>query len=630
MGTTAKSLDDILAALDVLALLVEEVYQPFVGENISLHYREEELADLVFWIDERLEKSFIQVQNIIHERRLGSLQASAATTSLPPRSWGSYRFADQWRDVVRQGVVPRWKDGFPWQDTPPPNHGSARRALNALIKNIRKGPDEDRYLVLDIDLLGHLDGIFCSPFGAVPKGDKPLSEDARVIHDLSFPVHGSVNEFTVPETEIAVHYDGARAIAARIEEVETHCPGLARRMSGDVSGAFRHIPLHDDHCGHFSGTIPELGVLIVDLCCPFGWRNSPAAYAIAGGAINHLYSTSKPLWPLQPAHGTREFDGKVWCDDHNCVEPAVGTRLEEAATELRAAMVAVLGPSACNEDKFTAWVTRGSALGLDWDLQRRTVSMPQAKIEKARQRVCDLQHPAPFFQRLADAQRRTPHVGCFPLAESALDDLRWFRAILSASHFNSIPLARFTRSQPPSVEVLMDASDVGLCALLLARREYIQVRLDAEERAAIHEQKHGGAFTFGINIRELMSAAFAAITWGHLWTASDDGADVHVRLRIDNTSAVAWSNKRAARDNPYAQMLLRLIALLEVRHGFCLSAEHIPGSENVMADAGSRSWESRAKAAAFTKLCVGWSQVTVPPSSRKLSQVWARCSAREL
>lgn len=134
--------------------------------------------------------------------------------------WGSYRFADQWRDVVRQGVVPRWKDGLPSQDTPPPNHGSARRTLNALIKNIRKGQYGDRYL--DIDLLGHLDGIFCSPFGAVPKGDKPLSEVARVIHDLSFPVHGSVKEFTVPETEISAHYDGARAIAARIEEVETH------------------------------------------------------------------------------------------------------------------------------------------------------------------------------------------------------------------------------------------------------------------------------------------------------------------------------------------------------------------------------------------------------------------------
>eukprot|EP00644_Phytophthora_capsici_P011551 jgi/Phyca11/555822/estExt2_Genewise1Plus.C_PHYCAscaffold_790014 len=45
-----------------------------------------------------------------------------------------------------------------------------------------------------------------------------------------------------------------------------------------------------------------------------------------------------------------------------------------------------------------------------------------------------------------------------------------------------------------------------------------------------------------------------------------------------------------------------------------------------MADAGSRVWVSQEKARTFTNLCVGWTQVIVPPSSRKLSQVWERCS----
>lgn len=119
----AKSLDDILAALDVLALLVEEVYQPFVGGVIKaarkfflLHktFRcttgEEELADLVFWIDERLEKvrtcvvlgstarcstiqdefnvaheSFVQVQYIIHERLWISAGFSGNNESVTPR-----------------------------------------------------------------------------------------------------------------------------------------------------------------------------------------------------------------------------------------------------------------------------------------------------------------------------------------------------------------------------------------------------------------------------------------------------------------------------------------------------------------------------------------------------------------
>jgi hypothetical protein len=509
------------------------------------------------------------------------------------------------------------------------------------------------YLILDIDLIDHLDGIFCSPFGAVPKGDKPLSEDARVIHDLSFPLGSSLNEATLSRDDIDIRYDGARAIASRIEDVEREFPGLAHLMSGDVNGAFRHIPLHADHCGKFAGTIPELGVLVVDLCCPFGWRNSPASYAIAGGAINHLYSSTRPLWPGQPARGAAVFDGKVWCDDHNCVEPDVGTRLVEAQAALRWAMIQVLGPSACNEDKFTNWARQGKALGLDWDLHRRTLSIAAAKIEKARRRILallnmpratrtqlnkligSLRHvatcvrsAAPFFQRLAATQRLAPQYRAVPLTEGACDDLRWFLAILSATDLNSIPLARFLRSQRPAVEVFMDASDEGLCALYPARRAYLQVRFD-EELSSIRDLTAGRPSNFDINTRELMSAIYAAIAWGSQWAQVDEGPDVHVLLRIDNTSAMAWNNKRASR-NPFAQLLLRILALLEARYHFYTSAAHIPGVENVMADAGSRVWGSKIKAQEFTNLCVGWTQVTIPPSSRKLSQVWARCSAREL
>jgi hypothetical protein len=58
-------------------------------------------------------------------------------------SWRSYRFAPQWEDIVQHGVVPEWREVPPAQSTPPPNHGSARRALNMVVKNIRKGQDED-------------------------------------------------------------------------------------------------------------------------------------------------------------------------------------------------------------------------------------------------------------------------------------------------------------------------------------------------------------------------------------------------------------------------------------------------------------------------------------------------------
>jgi hypothetical protein len=66
-------------------------------------------------------------------------------------------------------------------------------------------------------------------------------------------------------------------------DVVSAFPTLQKMLTGDVNGAFRNIPLSAYHVGRFSGTIPELGILIVDLCCPFGYRPRTAA-------IGHLYA----------------------------------------------------------------------------------------------------------------------------------------------------------------------------------------------------------------------------------------------------------------------------------------------------------------------------------------------------
>ncbi|KAE8889789.1 hypothetical protein PF003_g26280 [Phytophthora fragariae] len=49
-----------------------------------------------------------------------------------------------------------------------------------------------------------------------------------------------------------------------------------------------------------------------------------------------------------------------------------------------------------------------------------------------------------------------------------------------------------------------------------------------------------------------------------------------------------------------------------------------------MADAGSRVWQSEEMARKFADMSFAWTQVTVPPNSRKLSKIWERCSELEL
>ncbi|KAF1313867.1 hypothetical protein FI667_g16910, partial [Globisporangium splendens] len=205
--------------------------------------------------------------------------------------------------------------------------------------------------------------------------------------------------------------------------------------------------------------------------------------------------------------------------------------------------------------------------------------------------VTCIQPAAPFFQQLAALQRMTTRHSQVVVHEDARGDLLWFRAILQAQYLNRLPLARFARSQSLTIEIWMDASDLGLCAVFPARKEYLQVKFDDDERRQISACKDGLKSDFGINVRELMSTVFAAIVWGSLWKSPCSFPEAHVRMWIDNTSAAAWNNKRFTR-NPFAQLLLRLLALLEVKHQFYVTASHIPGAGNVMADGGSRAWES--------------------------------------
>jgi len=64
--------------------------------------------------------------------------------------WASYKHHELWENIVREGVKPVWSRPFDRQNQLPSNHGSAHRALNVLVNNIRRGQDANRYLVLDI------------------------------------------------------------------------------------------------------------------------------------------------------------------------------------------------------------------------------------------------------------------------------------------------------------------------------------------------------------------------------------------------------------------------------------------------------------------------------------------------
>ncbi|GMF23703.1 unnamed protein product [Phytophthora fragariaefolia] len=325
--------------------------------------------------------------------------------------------------------------------------------------------------------------------------DKPgvVAGDIRLINDYSYPPDASVNDYTYRSDHPSISYNPPRAIARRIDRLKKSNPStIVLLMLGDVTGAFRHIPIHAASVHMFCFRYENF--LVIDLSCGFGWCGSPAYYAVAGKLINQLYEFSN--------HRTRQLRGNVCCDDHTCVETDAGTRSFDANLSLRRAMDTMLGSSAINEQKFTAWSTKNKVLGLLWDTEAGCVSIPADTISRAlgrirhliaatsatkselRQLIGSLRHVAScsrparaFFQRLQPTANSSRQFGSQPLTPDAFEDLRRFRSVLQQpDRFNAIPGAQIADLAKPDIDVYMDASGEGLCVLEPTRQNRSTVR----------------------------------------------------------------------------------------------------------------------------------------------------------
>ncbi|OWZ16101.1 hypothetical protein PHMEG_00010152 [Phytophthora megakarya] len=137
--------------------------------------------------------------------------------------------------------------------------------------------------------------------------------------------------------------------------VKPSSPGLTRMSTDDVNGAFRNIPVAADRSGRFPGAITELDILVIDLSCSFGWTDSPRQYWVAEALLSIYIRAPALSGQVNQATVRMLSAGK---------HDIGSSRLEEVSLLLRTAMVTILCPYACNNDKFTPWFTDGKALGL--------------------------------------------------------------------------------------------------------------------------------------------------------------------------------------------------------------------------------------------------------------------------
>jgi hypothetical protein len=182
-----------------------------------------------------------------------------------------------------------------------------------------------------------------------------------------------------------------------------------------------------------------------------------------------------------------------------------------------------------------------------------------------------------FYKRLHSQCSRAPRFGRFHLSAGAKTDLVWFQHILRHGCFAELPLAMFGELSTPDVD--------GLAVLDRACNSFLQMKFDAEEKSLI-DQVGSIQDGFSINAREHLSIALAVWTWGFKWNFQAGGRTIHIKCWSDNAAAVSWCN-RLHSDNAFSQEINRAIGLAEVYFNLRVSADHIPGSTNWMADAAS-------------------------------------------
>ncbi|EQC26868.1 hypothetical protein SDRG_15291 [Saprolegnia diclina VS20] len=131
--------------------------------------------------------------------------------------------------------------------------------------------------------------------------------------------------------------------------------------------------------------------------------------------------------------------------------------------------------------------------------------------------------------------------------------------------------------------------DLELFQAILAQADLGHVPAASEMIRAVSEKSSGtdGPAFFSINVREHLSLCLAASIWARAWSTLDKGT-LHVHAWIDNSSSVSRANKLAA-SNVYAQELNRHLALAQAVNRLYVTAGHMAGVRNEMADCGSRS-----------------------------------------
>ena len=408
----------------------------------------------------------------------------------------------------------------------------------------------------------------CSGVGAVPKKNGKL----RMIHHLSSPAGNSVND-GVPADQFSLHYI---SIDDAIESIMSS-PQPVYLAKLDIKSAFRQIPVRaEDHS--LLGIFWQ-GNYYYERVLPFGLRSSPAIFDSVASAIEWIIRNHFSIADL--------FH---YLDDFLNVTTGNTVAQRQLAILLRAFIYlgVPLAPA-----KVEGPARSLTFLGIILDCERLEARLPMDKLNDLRSLLASTINSRKISQRQLESllgklsfavrvitpgrtfMRRLwslcsrfqqPHYS-ITLTQECVDDLLWWMRLLSEWNGKSFFLhPNWTPS--PDLQLYTDASGThGWGAY--NNGKWIQGSWNSAQMLQSIEWK------------ELFALVAACATWGDEW------AKLRIRVHCDN-SAVVDCIRSGTCKAPAVMKLLRELFFVCYEFNFHVSAVHIAGSKNVIADCLSR------------------------------------------
>ena len=412
----------------------------------------------------------------------------------------------------------------------------------------------------------------CSPFGVIPKKGKPGKW--RLIINLSAPEGGSTNDGIAKELA-SVTYTSVEEVVERILLLGQG----ALIAKADVKAAYRNVPVHPRDRWLLGMKWRE--ETYVDGTLPFGLRSAPLIFTALGDAVEWIALRKGASWL------------RHYIDDFVMVGRAGTNECAEAVRALKETCQELGMPLDENKEEGPSEVL--TFLGMEIDSINMEVTLPQNKLGELRSTLkrwrgmkscrrrdlesivgslnhaCKAVRPGQAFKRrlqdlLVTVNRDGRRVR---LNQEARADIEWWYQF--GLEWNGTSFMRSVAvPADPQEEMLSDASGGWGCGAAWNGRWF---QLDWN--------KASGARDWNIMPKELLPIVVAAAVWGKLWKGKV------VKARCDNMAVVATIRSGSCKERK-AMHLMRCLAFIEASVPLTIVAEHIKGTENVVADALSR------------------------------------------